>query len=564
MHNTNTMNRFILLLIVLIGLVSTVKAEKEDSLHGDKVLFELNKQVYDNLKSPSFFKMQKDGLKRAASTGNEFYYNSFRRAILSHYYVLEDKDKFLEECDELIDHYKEGKEKKSEKYLYDAWATKFDRLQIWGDRDEAVAVIHQMGDYAQQHQHELGKAVVNFCFGQVYLDNRQPAEADKYYRLAYSELFRKKEYDRALRAGFNLMAVQMNLETPEKGLLISDANARLLKQWQAEGADVNPVTLMKQALYRFRLLFQAGHFDAAEAQRDTMLHYNNMYKDPAQQEIIQYAIASFEEQRGNYKEAYAGLNALITRFLEEKDYLKVARYRFELADIQRKQGDYKGAMESYRQYGIENDSANIQSTNSQLNELTKKFQLNELALQNKLSTNRLYAAIACIVLLSVAIVIYFIYTSRLRRKNRVLYDTIVQSQKMQDDLYTTHEQISEDQLSNEEILYRKLCKLIQDEELFKDSQIKREDLAAKLGTNRTYLADAIKQCTDGLTFMEYLNRCRLRHAATLLSEDQNMPINEIGDDSGFNSRSTFNRLFREFYGMSPSEYRAISKEKRIE
>jgi len=39
-----------------------------------------------------------------------------------------------------------------------------------------------------------------------------------------------------------------------------------------------------------------------------------------------------------------------------------------------------------------------------------------------------------------------------------------------------------------------------DEALFKDSQIKREDLAAKLGTNRTYLADAIKQCTDGLTF----------------------------------------------------------------
>jgi len=32
------------------------------------------------LKSTIFFlRMQKDGLKRAISTGNEFYYNSFRR-----------------------------------------------------------------------------------------------------------------------------------------------------------------------------------------------------------------------------------------------------------------------------------------------------------------------------------------------------------------------------------------------------------------------------------------------------------------------------------------------------
>jgi len=557
------MNRFFILLLVIMGLSTTAKAEKEDPFHGDKVLFELNKQVYDSLQSPSFFKMQEDGLKRAVSTKNEFYYNTFRRAIISHYYVLEDKENFLSECDKLIKHYKEGKEKKSEKYLYDAWATKFDRLQIWGDHDQAIAVIHQMADYAQKHRHELGMAIVNFCFGQVYLDNRQPAEADKYYRLAYKGLLNKKEYDRALRAGFNLMAVQMNLNAPEKGLLISDDNAKLLKQWQAEGAEVNPVTLMKQALYRFRLLFQSGHFEAAEAQRDTMFYYNNIYKDPAQQEIIQYAVVCFEEQRGNYKEAYAGLNSLVNRFLEEKDYLKVARYRYELADIQREQGDYKGAMESYRQYCIDNDSANVQSTNSQLNELTKKFQLNELTLQNKLSTNRLYAAIVCIMLLSVAIVIYFVYTHRLRKKNRVLYDTIVQSQKMQDDLYISHEQISEDQLSNEEKLYRKLCKLIQTEELFKDSQIKREDLAVKLGTNRTYLADAIKQFTDGLTFMEFLNRYRLRHAATLLSEDQDTPINEIGDVSGFNSRSTFNRLFRDFYGMSPSEYRAISREKKV-
>ena len=217
----------------------------------------------------------------------------------------------------------------------------------------------------------------------------------------------------------------------------------------------------------------------------------------------------------------------------------------------------------YQKILPERDSLLTAQTAGQLNELSTLYKVDELTLEKKLATNYLYAAMVCIAFLFTTIVIYFVYTHRLRRKNRVLYDTIVQSQKMQDDLYISHEQISENQLSNEEVLYRKLCKLIQGEELFKDSQIKREDLAAKLGTNRTYLVDAIKQCTDGLTFMEFLNRCRLRHAATLLSEDQDKPINEVGDVSGFNSRSTFNRLFRDFYGMSPSEYRAISKEKKV-
>lgn len=87
-------------------------------------------------------------------------------------------------------------------------------------------------------------------------------------------------------------------------------------------------------------------------------------------------------------------------------------------------------------------------------------------------------------------------------------------------------------------------------------------MASKLSTNRTYLANAVKKCSDGLTFSEFTNRYRLRYAATLLTTSDDLNIYEIGDKSGFNSRSTYNRLFRDYYGMSPSEFRAIAKEKK--
>lgn len=104
---------------------------------------------------------------------------------------------------------------------------------------------------------------------------------------------------------------------------------------------------------------------------------------------------------------------------------------------------------------------------------------------------------------------------------------------------------------------------MQEEHLYKDHKISREEVASKLNTNRTYLTAAIKKHSDGLTFSEFINGYRLRYAATLLTTNPDLNIYEVGDDSGFNSRSTYNRLFLNYYGMSPSEFRVIAKENKV-
>ena len=105
---------------------------------------------------------------------------------------------------------------------------------------------------------------------------------------------------------------------------------------------------------------------------------------------------------------------------------------------------------------------------------------------------------------------------------------------------------------------------MQKKHLYRDQKMKRDDVATILNTNRTYLADAVKKCTNGMTFAEFTNRYRLRYAANLLTTNDELNINEVGDKSGFNSRSTYNRLFLNYYGMSPSEFRAIAKEKKMD
>ncbi|SFR31585.1 AraC-type DNA-binding protein [Robiginitalea myxolifaciens] len=56
------------------------------------------------------------------------------------------------------------------------------------------------------------------------------------------------------------------------------------------------------------------------------------------------------------------------------------------------------------------------------------------------------------------------------------------------------------------------------------------------------------------TFVQFVNEYRLVHASNLLAENQ-LAITEICYESGFNNISHFNKLFREFTGMKPSEYR---------
>ncbi len=61
----------------------------------------------------------------------------------------------------------------------------------------------------------------------------------------------------------------------------------------------------------------------------------------------------------------------------------------------------------------------------------------------------------------------------------------------------------------------------------------------------------------GTSPVEYIIRTRLEYAAGLLRRGQR-PVTDIAYDSGFDDSNYFSRRFRQFFGQSPSEYRAVS------
>lgn len=100
-----------------------------------------------------------------------------------------------------------------------------------------------------------------------------------------------------------------------------------------------------------------------------------------------------------------------------------------------------------------------------------------------------------------------------------------------------------------------LEKLMNEAMPYTDPGITRKSLATLLGTNENYLYFALREAFPGETFNDYINRYRLDYAAKLLLEFPQARIEHISLDSGFRSRQTFYRLFKERFQIAPQEYR---------
>lgn len=83
--------------------------------------------------------------------------------------------------------------------------------------------------------------------------------------------------------------------------------------------------------------------------------------------------------------------------------------------------------------------------------------------------------------------------------------------------------------------------------------LKISDVARQIGSNRTYVSNWFNHSRQS-TFFSYVNQLRIKHACELLSSTD-MPLDVISQESGFNSKSSFYRIFKNLKNCTPNEYR---------
>lgn len=102
-----------------------------------------------------------------------------------------------------------------------------------------------------------------------------------------------------------------------------------------------------------------------------------------------------------------------------------------------------------------------------------------------------------------------------------------------------------------------LIELMEDKKVYLDSQLTLLQLAEMLSISPHHLSEIINGHLNQ-KFFDLINQYRVNHVIKDFTNEKkrHLTILGIGLEAGFNSKTTFNTIFKKFTGKTPSEYRA--------
>ena len=104
-------------------------------------------------------------------------------------------------------------------------------------------------------------------------------------------------------------------------------------------------------------------------------------------------------------------------------------------------------------------------------------------------------------------------------------------------------------------LEQEILAIIESEKLYQEPKFSLDELASLLGKNRHQISKVIN-AKEGRTFYDLINGYRVNLLKEMMRDPKNhqFTILSMGLESGFNSKASLNRIFKNITGLTPKQY----------
>ncbi|MCI2082448.1 MAG: helix-turn-helix domain-containing protein [Bacteroidales bacterium] len=107
-----------------------------------------------------------------------------------------------------------------------------------------------------------------------------------------------------------------------------------------------------------------------------------------------------------------------------------------------------------------------------------------------------------------------------------------------------------------ELLVERLIKYMESSRHYLSPDIRINDVAAHLSTNKTYLSRAISRIMY-TNFTQFVHHFRIRDAIVMIKEEPGISLGDLCERCGFRSMSSFTNAFKCNTGRTPGEWKRI-------
>ena len=95
---------------------------------------------------------------------------------------------------------------------------------------------------------------------------------------------------------------------------------------------------------------------------------------------------------------------------------------------------------------------------------------------------------------------------------------------------------------------------MEEDKIYRQFELKLDEVAAMLLITPHQLSEFINEHL-GMNFSSYVNNYRVDEARQILLAEPDQSALSVGMEVGFGSKPSFNTIFKQKTGMTPSEYR---------